>query len=92
MENARKFFVAATLEKAKTYVFAGMMIHNPKVVGSSPTPATNKAASREGGPVLSYVVVFASLFSVNHPNHFRQTPIESTLSQARSDFGNQRIV
>jgi hypothetical protein len=42
MENARKFFVAATLEKAKTYVFAGMMIHNPKVVGSSPTPATNK--------------------------------------------------
>jgi hypothetical protein len=33
--------VAATFEKAKTYVFAGMVIHNPKVGGSIPPPATN---------------------------------------------------
>jgi len=33
--------VAATFEKANTYVFAGMVIHNPKVGGSIPPPATN---------------------------------------------------
>ena len=32
--------MAATFEKAKTYAFAGIVIHNSKVVGSSPTPAT----------------------------------------------------
>jgi hypothetical protein len=42
MENRRKSLVAATFEKAKTYVFAGMVIHNPKVGGSIPPPATNK--------------------------------------------------
>jgi len=35
--------VAATLETAKTYVFAGMVIHNPKVGGSIPPPATNSS-------------------------------------------------
>jgi hypothetical protein len=40
MENRRKSLVAATFEKAKTYVFAGMVIHNPKVGGSIPPPAT----------------------------------------------------
>jgi hypothetical protein len=34
--------VAATFEKAKTYVLAGMVIHNPKVGGSIPPPATNQ--------------------------------------------------
>jgi hypothetical protein len=34
MEIVRKFLVAATFEKAKTYVFAEMIIHNPKVEGS----------------------------------------------------------
>ncbi|PWT83587.1 MAG: hypothetical protein C5B44_00305 [Acidobacteria bacterium] len=38
MENARKFLVAATFEKANTYVFAGMVIHNPKVGSSSLPP------------------------------------------------------
>jgi len=33
--------VAATFEKANIYVFAGMVIHNPKVGGSIPPPATN---------------------------------------------------
>ena len=37
-----KSLVAATFEKANTYIFAKLMIHNPKVVGSSPTPATNR--------------------------------------------------
>jgi hypothetical protein len=32
---------AATLEKANTYFFAEMTIHNPKVGGSIPPPATN---------------------------------------------------
>ena len=35
MRNGQKSLVAATFEKAKTYVFAEMMIHNPKVAGSS---------------------------------------------------------
>jgi len=33
--------LAATLEMAKTYVLTGMVIHNPKVGGSIPPPATN---------------------------------------------------
>jgi hypothetical protein len=41
VEIARKSLVAATFEKAKTYVFAGMVIHNPKVGSSIPPPATN---------------------------------------------------
>ncbi len=45
MENVRKFLVAATLEKANTCVFAEMVIHNPKVAGSSPAPATNLSLS-----------------------------------------------
>ena len=40
MSIARRFLVAATFEKANIYVFAGMMIHNPKVGGSIPPPAT----------------------------------------------------
>jgi hypothetical protein len=40
MENPPKSLVAATFEKAKTYVLAEMVIYNSKVVGSSPTPAT----------------------------------------------------
>jgi len=38
MENLRKSLVAATFEKAKTYVLAGIVIHNPKVGGSIPPP------------------------------------------------------
>jgi hypothetical protein len=38
MVNARRILVAATLAKAKTYVFAEMVIHNPKVGGSIPPP------------------------------------------------------
>jgi hypothetical protein len=41
MENGRKSSVAATFEKANTYVFAETVVHNPKVAGSSPAPATN---------------------------------------------------
>ena len=41
MQNGPKFLVAATCEKANTWVFAGMVIHNPKVGGSIPPPATN---------------------------------------------------
>jgi hypothetical protein len=37
--------VAATVEKANTYVFAEMVIHNPMVGGSIPPPATNKNQS-----------------------------------------------
>ncbi|HAF22105.1 MAG TPA: hypothetical protein DCK93_04195 [Blastocatellia bacterium] len=33
--------MAATFEKAKTYVFAEMVVHNPKVGSSIPPPATN---------------------------------------------------
>ena len=33
--------VAATFKKANTYVFAEKVIHNPKVGGSIPPPATN---------------------------------------------------
>jgi len=42
--------VAATFEKAKTCVFAGMVIHNPKVGGSIPPPATN------------YLLIFNNLY------------------------------
>ena len=38
--NPRKSLVAAALEKAITYVFAEMMIHNPKVGSSILPPAT----------------------------------------------------
>jgi hypothetical protein len=38
--NAQEFLVAATFEKANTYVFAEMTIHNPKVGGSIPPRAT----------------------------------------------------
>jgi hypothetical protein len=41
MQNGPKFLVAATFEKANTYVFAEKVIHNPKVGGSIPPPATN---------------------------------------------------
>jgi hypothetical protein len=41
MENPPKSLVAATFEKAITYVLAGLVIHNPKVGGSIPPPATN---------------------------------------------------
>jgi hypothetical protein len=34
MQNRPKFSVAATFEKANTYVFAKDVIHNPKVGGS----------------------------------------------------------
>jgi hypothetical protein len=34
----RKSLVAATFEKANTYIFAELMIHNPKVGGSIPPP------------------------------------------------------
>jgi hypothetical protein len=36
-----KFLAAATFEKAKTYVFAARLIHNPKVGGSIPPLATS---------------------------------------------------
>jgi len=41
MQNGPKFLVAATFEKANTYVFAEYAIHNSKVGGSIPPPATN---------------------------------------------------
>jgi hypothetical protein len=40
-KNPSKTLVAATFEKAITYVFADVVIHNPKVGGSIPPPATN---------------------------------------------------
>jgi len=36
-----QFLVAETLEKANTYVLAEMVVHNPKVGGSIPPPATS---------------------------------------------------
>src|SRR6185369_11138237 len=42
MQNRPKFLVAATSEKANTYVLPKYAIHNPKVGGSIPPPATNK--------------------------------------------------
>jgi hypothetical protein len=42
MEIVRKILVAATFEKAKTYIFAELVIHNPKVGSSSLPPATSK--------------------------------------------------
>jgi hypothetical protein len=45
--------VAATFEKAKTYAFAEMVIHNPKVGGSIPPPATNSSSSFKEVKALS---------------------------------------
>jgi hypothetical protein len=44
MQNGTNFLVAATFEKANTYVLPKYAIHNPKVGGSIPPPATNLPA------------------------------------------------
>ncbi len=41
MQKSKKSLVAATFEKAKSCVFADLAVHNPKVGGSIPPPATN---------------------------------------------------
>jgi len=41
MQNAKNFLVAATLEKAKTYVFTEPVIRDPEVGGSNPLGPTS---------------------------------------------------
>jgi hypothetical protein len=52
MQNGPKFLVAATCEKANTYVFAAPIIRDREVGGSNPLAPTsfpiNRATSRGG--------------------------------------------
>ena len=42
MQNAKKFLVAATLEKGNTYVFTGSLVRDREVGGSNPLAPTNQ--------------------------------------------------
>jgi hypothetical protein len=44
-KNARNSLVAATFEKANTYVFAALIIRDREVGGSNPLAPTNNLAS-----------------------------------------------
>jgi hypothetical protein len=56
-EIVRKFLVAATIEKARTYVFAEMVIHNPKVGSSILPPATIESTTYSGQQWPLFVIV-----------------------------------
>src|SRR5262249_31443578 len=72
--------VAATFEKAKTYIFAGLVIHNSKVVGSSPTPATiSSIDSKTTSTILYSPALLISMTSPLYSVHVGRKLVSETV-------------
>jgi len=66
MQNAKYFLVAATLEKAKTYVFTEPLIRDREVGGSNPLAPT----IFEERPLKSSGLLLSTLLRVVLPESF----------------------